>query len=186
MKHWDKRYVPRILDAISANPPAAIELLNVAGAAYVPSDQTTIANTVVGVLWYNVFATNDAVEKLGGQPFDNSERVYVGSTNDILLNETVKRYSADDAALQAMETYFETTGKLARKLVTMHTTLDEIVPEWHEQLYIEKVEMNPQPFPLHTYIPVPRYGHCNFQVIELINAFGLLTQGVPMMTAAAP
>ena len=40
--------------------------------------------------WYNVFATNDGIEKLGGQPFDNGWRWYTGSSDDLRLNIGVK------------------------------------------------------------------------------------------------
>jgi hypothetical protein len=41
----------------------------------------------VAGLWYNVFATNDARARLGGgNPYDNRQRLYVGSANDLLLN----------------------------------------------------------------------------------------------------
>ena len=55
--------------------------------------------TVTGVLWYNIFATNDAIARLGGQPFDNKTRLYHGSDNDLRLNLGVQRAAADPAAL---------------------------------------------------------------------------------------
>ena len=56
-------------------PSSAIsvtQLLAVTRAPYDPSDPTTtIAAHNQPVLWYSMYATNDAVAKLGGQPFDN-------------------------------------------------------------------------------------------------------------------
>jgi hypothetical protein len=40
----------------------------------------------VGILSYNVFATNEARDELGGQPFDNMDTTYVGSADDAALN----------------------------------------------------------------------------------------------------
>jgi hypothetical protein len=76
-----------------------------------------------------------------------------------------------------MKTHYETTGFLTVPLVTMHTELDEIVPEWHEDLYIGKTGGPP----LHTYWPplFPGvYGHCNFTPDEVLGAFGFLKSQV--------
>ena len=82
-----------------------------------------------------MFATSDAKAKLGGNPYDNSRRLYLGSGNDFWLNLLVDRYHADPAALAAIEADYQTSGKLAAPLVTLHTTADPIVPYWHEPLY---------------------------------------------------
>ena len=37
----------------------------------IAANPSTIVNTALDALWYNVFATNDAVQKLGGNPFGN-------------------------------------------------------------------------------------------------------------------
>ena len=47
----------------------------------------------INALWYNVFATNDAVSKLGGNPYGNRGRWYFGSSNDLRLNLLVRRFS---------------------------------------------------------------------------------------------
>ena len=68
--------------------------------------------SILGILWYNIFATNDAVEKLGGHPYDNSRRWYSGSRNDLLLNFKIRRFHADSVALSNMEKGFKTSGDL--------------------------------------------------------------------------
>ena len=75
MADWDTVYVPKITAALAANPKATAQLLSVTKAS-VTSDPATVGETVLGILWYNVFATNDAVATLGGQPFDNHNRIY--------------------------------------------------------------------------------------------------------------
>jgi len=162
-----------ITNALAASPSKTQQLLSVTGAAVDPSDTSTIAETVLGLLWYNVFATNDGVAKLSGQPFDNTTRVYVGSTNNIALNKGVKRYKADSAALANIAKYYETSGKLTKPLVVMHTTGDPIVPFWHEKLYTAKVVAGLK-LVLYDPISVSRYGHCAFTLTEMENAFGTL------------
>jgi hypothetical protein len=68
----------------------------------------------------------------------------------------------------------ETTGKLTRPLVTLHTTGDHIVPEWHEPLYRAKTSRSLSSWLLHSRLTVSRYGHCSFTVDEVLGAFALL------------
>ena len=53
---------------------------------------------------------------------------------------------------------YETTGNLTRRLVTLHTTADGLVPFVHEPIYLAKVFLTGHSglVPL----PVNRYGHC--------------------------
>jgi hypothetical protein len=114
---------------------------------------------------------NDAVAKLGGNPYDNRARWYSGSSNDLRLNLRVRRFSAAPAALAALKAY-ETTGNLSIPLVTLHTTRDEIAPIWHEVRYVLKHTRTARGVFLP--IPVKRYGHCAFTAAEALAAFGIL------------
>jgi pimeloyl-ACP methyl ester carboxylesterase len=192
MNKWDLVYVPRIAGVLAANPLHTQQLLSVTRAPIDFSDPTTIGKTTLGILWYNVFATNDAIDKLDGRPFDNSDRAYTGSFNDALLNAGVKRFKAQTSALTEIANYYETSGNLMRPLVTMHTTGDPIVPIWHQTLYSAKV---PGVFPAFPYIPntINRYGHCAFTLAEIQSGFGQLVgmvvgqlpQMLPMTTLEA-
>lgn len=148
------------------------ELLATSKLPHLPGDMNTIRTAVEDVLAYNILATNESMEKLGGNPFDNTTRVYTGSVDDAALNAGVVRFSADPAALIAMEAY-ETSGELTRPLVTLHTSLDQQVPQWHELLYRQKV-LNAHTWMWHVDQPVPvdNYGHCNFDpTLEVLPAF---------------
>jgi pimeloyl-ACP methyl ester carboxylesterase len=169
---WEERYAPAVVVALVANPAAARELVRITGAPVERDDVVAIAVTAVGILWYNVTGTADAQVRLGGQPFDNSTRVYTGSSDDAALNAGVARFSADPAALAAVNE-FETTGALSVPLVTLHTSGDPIVPFEQEPLYAAKVARAGRSALL-TQFPVDRYGHCSFQVSELQLAFSTL------------
>ena len=179
-----------IIAAISApaNQLKTAQLLTVTGAAFDPNDPLTIGNTVLGILFYNILGTNDAIATLGGQPFDNQQTTYSGSLNDMALKGGIERFSADRAAINRIESHYQTSGQPMVPLFTMHTDLDEIVPSFHETLYRLKV-IQTGSTALHTNIPeINRYGHCNFELAELLNAFGQLifkVTGQPQMIAEA-
>jgi len=166
-------YQDKIEAALLANPSAAAQLVKVMNAA-VTSDPTTIGETVVDALWYNVFATNDAIATLENhQPFDNHNRIYLGSTNDLLLNLKVARFTADPAALALVKASYETSGKLNMPTVTIHTTLDPVIPYWQETLYTVKT-IAAGAFFERTNLPISAYGHCTFTGGEVLAAFGVI------------
>jgi hypothetical protein len=170
-EQWDEQYVPALTAAFVAHPVRLDKLLRVARAPFDPNEPPTKIETALGILWYNVFATRDARAKLGGNPYDNSRRLYLGSGNDFWLNLLVDRFHADPAALVAIEHGYQTSGRLADPLVTLHTTADPIVPYGHEPLYTFKALRSGL---RHTNLPVFRYGHCSFRAEEALVALGLL------------
>lgn len=148
------------------------QLFRVMGIA-MPSDPGTVLSTVLEVLAYNIFGTADAQQELGGQPYGNSSRIYLGSSNDILLNLRVKRYKADPVALATVSAKYQTTGKLKLPLVTIHTLSDPVIPYWHEPLYTAKT-LFAGALLERVNLPVSAYGHCNFTSTEILTAFALM------------
>ncbi len=190
MVNWEHLYVPRIAGLVGnrENLVTTAQLLN-ASLAFNPSlapfvkdDPLAVISTTVGILSYNIFATNEAQVELGGQPFDNMTTIYSGSLNDAALNgpRGVQRFAADPAALLEISRYYETSGDLKVPLVTMHTTGDPIVPYWHEKEYIDKTVPSGS-WLKHVNIPIDRYGHCTFTTQEALGAFTTLVGMVNAM-----
>jgi pimeloyl-ACP methyl ester carboxylesterase len=170
---WESVYIPRVENALHADPQALAQLLVTARIPADPSDPDAGIKAVVDLLWYNVFATNDGIAKLGGQPYDNHRRIYIGSGNDLRLNRMVARFQADSATLVEINAQYQTSGNLSTPLVTTHTLADHIVPYWHEPLYTQKIIANGD-WALRTNLPSPHFGHCTFTVPELLVTFGIL------------
>lgn len=157
-----------IAQLLQANPLKTAQLLST-GKIPIGLNPANAGDAILSVLWYNVFATNDAKATLGGNPFDNRFRWYSGSLNDLLLNWRVARFSADPAAVAEM-TKYQTSGNLWRPMITLHTTWDPVVPAWQESAYAKKVAAAGKSHLLVRY-PVPRYGHCAFNEGEVLIAF---------------
>jgi pimeloyl-ACP methyl ester carboxylesterase len=168
---WDGTYVPRIAAAFAGRPARLDALLRVSRVAFDPNEPATKVEAALEVLWYNVFAARDVQAKLGGNPYDNSRRLYLGSGQDFRLNLLVDRFHADPGALAAIQEGYQTSGRLAAPLVTLHTTADPVVPYWHEPLYTLKALPSGL---LHANLPVFRYGHCSFRAEEALVALALL------------
>lgn len=175
MEQWDSYYETTIKPEIEdpANASLVQQLLNVTNAPYDAQDPSTKEDTIRGLLWYNAFATNDGTDRLGGQPFDNQNRMYTGSDDDVQLNQGVQRFSADRAALDEIAANYQTTGKLSVPLVTLHTTGDPVVPYRHATIYRGKT-IAADNIALHDHFEAERYGHCNFTFTEFLAAFSRL------------
>ena len=177
---WQSIYIPKVTQAIFANPAQTIKLLNTAHAAYVQGDNNSISNTVLGLLFYSVFATRDAVAKLNGQPYENITKIYFGTGSlleDLQLNKRIPRYSADRRALATIQKDYETSGRISLPVVQGHTTLDPIIPFWQMTFYGAKVLFQGR-IGFYTAIPVDRYGHCTFTEAEIAGGFALLASKV--------
>lgn len=186
LAEWESLYAPQVAYEIGENQLNTTQLLSVTKAPIDPLNPNTVIETTLGVLWYNVFSTNEAQEELKGQPYDNSLKLYTGSLNDSLLNSTVERYNADPAALAQIHSAYQTSGRLKVPLITMHTTGDPIVPYWQEILYAAKT-MATGSTDQRINIPIERYGHCSFAPSEILLGFNLLVwkvTGAPIMLSS--
>lgn len=177
MNHFDEYYEAKWWPSIMEGGPSKMwELIQTAQIPYDPMDfDTSIEQSIHDLFRYNVYAANDAAYTLGSfanpaQPFDNMDRVYSGSLDDATLNAEIARVAADPEAVAEIEAYYQTSGELQIPLVTLHTTLDQQVPYWHETLYQAKIDAagsNDHYF----HIAVDRYEHCNFTPEEALLAF---------------
>jgi pimeloyl-ACP methyl ester carboxylesterase len=185
--NWETMYAPQIAGLIGnpANQLTTAQLLRTSRAPIDLADPVSAVSTTIGILSYNVFATNEAIVELkGGQPFDNKYKWYSGSANDWMLNGSggVQRFKADLIALTEINRYYQTSGKLKVPLVTMHTLGDPIVPYWHEPLYTGKTLFGGSVMK-HINIPINRYGHCTFTAEEALAGFAVLNY---MVTGTLP
>ena len=178
IESFEEYYAAVIVPALTApeNQTRTVQLLRAAGLPTDPADFLRSAGrSIHDTLWFSVHGTNDSILKLGGQPFDNAQRIYTGSSDDVLLNLSVQRLSADPAAAAEIRAHYETTGALWRPLVTIHTRFDEQVPAWHQSLYAAKAAAAGS-LDRFTALTVDRYGHCTFTSAEVLGALGLLVQ----------
>jgi hypothetical protein len=163
-----------VLGSLAANPVATAQLLAAAGITLPPSPPPElVGGTVLRLLAYNILGTRDAQQQLGGQPFDNTDRIYPSPVD----NAAVPRFAADQPALSHMKAMLTTDGKLSIPVVTIHNLFDPVVPYGQEALYAVKVQQAGASGLL-TQVPGAQlsspFGHCTFTLAEVQGAFGLL------------
>jgi pimeloyl-ACP methyl ester carboxylesterase len=158
----------------SENAAKFNEWARVARLQFDPVDRpATMLESARILLSFNVVNLNDSTDVLGGMPFENRLTWYTGASNPIALNAGVPRVTASPQALTEMRRY-NTSGRLSRPLMTMHTTRDQLVPYWQETLYTVKNLPSQSYGRFRLNFPVERYGHCNFTVIEALGTFATL------------
>ncbi len=192
----------QILAFIQSHPIAALQLITSGKAPIDPlNPKATIPATILGILDYNIKATDEGRFEFShvkdaykfpvlGNPYSNIDR-WLGTWFDSALNSWVRagndRFSADLNALSDIGLNYQTNGKLAVPLVTLHTTGDPIVPYGQELTYLFKVWGAGRGSKLIS-LPVTRYGHCAFTPKEAIFAFALAvyraTGKLPIMPTA--
>jgi pimeloyl-ACP methyl ester carboxylesterase len=152
--------------ALDAHPPEA-ELLR--SLADIHSNRG-----LADVLVFNTFVIEDLRKKAGGNPFDNRNLIYTGTTDDNALNAKVRRYAADPTALRYIAEYGSPSGDLRRPLLALHTTYDPLVPASTAGYYDELTRRLGvgQRF-VQQY--VDRDGHCNITPEQVGAAFDELT-----------
>ncbi len=171
--HYEAVVRPALFDP--ENEIALEEWVRVARLPFDPEDwEASVEESARDVLRYSIVNLLDAAETLGGFPYGNYGRIYLGSSNDLRLNIFVPRVAADVVALHEMDERYDTSGALEIPLVTLHTRLDQQVPYFHETIYTVKNLLAGTFLSKRFNIPVNRYGHCNFTEDEAIFAFAVM------------
>lgn len=166
-----------VIGAMAQDQASAGALLSVLkmtpeiAAGFDPMNISEGFGTIVRAVIYNIVATNDAREVLGGSFYGNTHRQYVGAGDNVALNQEIARYSADLNAVRQIQTQYETTGRIDVPVVTLHTLRDPTVPFWHTDLYADKLGANGS---LRTIMQVDAFGHCTFTESQVQTAFDAL------------
>jgi hypothetical protein len=157
----------RVLDALRANPEAALLMRNLMG---LHSD-LDLAHDVA----YWTFVIGDLQHRAGGNPFDNRNYIYAGSNpnssgSDFEINEKVTRYSASPRARAYLMRHYTPNGHLGRPMLALHTIYDPIVDPSQLSLYNHQVQAAGFGDNLIQQV-VDREGHCDFTEEEVGQAF---------------
>ncbi len=175
--NWSEYFDDVVAPTIFApeNASALEEWVTVARLPFDPDDwRGSVEQSAYDVLRYAIVNLRDAAQTLGGFPFDNHRRIYLGSSNDLRLNIFVPRVAADTVALHEMDQHYDTDGALEIPLITLHTRRDQQVPYFHETLYTIKNLRAGSFLRQRLNIPIDRYGHCNFTEEEAIFAIAAM------------
>lgn len=124
--------VKKVLAALPSNPTGLAEMMAI-------NQLKTHEDLAWGVV-FSTFIQRDFEQKIGLSVMDNRNYLYAGGPDDNALNEGVKRYTASDAALAYLKTWYTPTGVLLKPTLAVHTTYDPIIPADSVRLYSDQVQ----------------------------------------------
>jgi alpha-beta hydrolase superfamily lysophospholipase len=182
--NWETVYVPAIAQAITTDPQRTREFLNVANLKELESLEATAAD-LVNPLFFSVFATEDAINRMGGLPYDNRDRRYSGSRNDFKLNQEVDRFAGDANAFTTAAELYQASGEFSVPVVTLHSVVDYVVPYEQEIVYRRQVRSAGNSR-LHRNFLSFTAGHCNLSLPSFVAAFSSLVRQVNRRPLANP
>ena len=85
-------------------------------------------NDLPGVLWFFQEIFRDISQQAGGNPFDNTNALYGGFPDDIVVNRQATRMTAQPSAKSFLGSYTTFSGKISDPVLLVHTTYDELIP----------------------------------------------------------
>lgn len=177
VQNWEAvaAYIANDLATNPASGAAAVALLDYLSIPYDPANLTTVGESLLGLLYYNVEATNDGRMTL--VPGTTLEEIATSNKGNPYYLPTLTSpvypagFEPDPLALAEIADYYQTTAKLSIPMVIMHTSGDPIVPAWHATGYLQKAIAQRTLLRYVSYLPVERYGHCNFTPAEMVLGF---------------
>ena len=157
----------KVLYALRDHPVGAMYMRNLTG-LHTDDD---LAHDIA----YWTFEVKDLQQRGGGNPFDNRNVVYAGTSpvsagDDFDLNAKVKRYAASPQARAYLVRHYTPSGRLGRPMLALHTIYDPIVEISQLAPYDRTVQAAGAGQNLVEQI-VDREGHCNFTQDEVGDAF---------------
>jgi pimeloyl-ACP methyl ester carboxylesterase len=144
-----------------------------------------LTSTIHGI-GYNLMYTNDLLGRTHGHiPFDNTETDYGPPGEGDPIDIAVHRFVSSPDAVNFVRKYVTPTGNLQIPVITLHTSRDSLVPVINQALYGATVAKNGASSLLRQRT-VDRFGHCSFELPEMMQAFGELRAWVEEGTVPAP
>ena len=157
----------KVLTALRSNPASALLMRSLTGL----HTDLDLAHDIA----YWTFVVADMQHRGGGNPFDNRNYIYAGtsptsSASDLELNAKVKRYAAVPQSRAYLMRHYTPNGHLGRPMLALHTIYDPIVQVSQLASYDREVQAAGAEDNFVQQI-VDREGHCNFTENEIGDAF---------------
>jgi pimeloyl-ACP methyl ester carboxylesterase len=163
----------KVLTALKAKPDAALAMRELTS---LHSDVE-----VARAIGYFTYVIADLQRKAGGNPFDNRNWLYTGtsvnSPTDYALNDGVRRYAPAPRARDYLMAHYWPSGRLTRPMLALHTIYDPLIPANTLTLYASEVAHAGFADNLVQQY-VRREGHCTFTQDEVGHAFDELVTWV--------
>ena len=124
--------VAKVLQALPSNSKGMAEL-------FALGHQKTAEDLADGMV-FSTYILRDMQTRIGEPILNNANFIYAGGADDNALNDHVKRYTASDATLAYLKTWYTPTGVLEKPVLAVHTTYDPLINPETVSLYADQVQ----------------------------------------------
>jgi pimeloyl-ACP methyl ester carboxylesterase len=120
--------------------------------------------------FHNENALRDIARKSGGNPFDNTNTIYSGFPNDLMVNQKAERLAAtvDNNAFVGK---YDRTGNINKPMLLLHTLYDQLIPAQYAENNIENMILKQGKVQYFTVKYTNGQGHCQFTPQQLGQTF---------------
>ena len=125
----DQAQIEKVLKALPSNPRGQAELMALG--------QFKTTEDLADGMVFGTYLLRDLEQKIGGSVLNNANFIYAGGPDDNALNDGVKRYTASDATLSYLKTWYTPNGILAKPMLAVHTTYDPLIPPGSVSVYAD-------------------------------------------------
>ena len=136
-------------------------------------------------LFFNENVLRDIAQKAKGNPFDNTNTLYSGFPNDLLVNQKAERLAATVSPDILFKKY-DRTGKIDKPVVVLHTVYDQLIPPIYGIANFENMVHQQGRDAYFTVKYTNGQGHCNFTPAQTGVAFDALRSWVKTGHKAKP
>jgi len=127
----------------------------------------------------------DVAIKSGGNPYDNTNTIYSGFSNDWEINQEVVRLNATASPDLIFEKY-DRTGNIGKPVVLMHTIYDQLISPQYGEVNFENMVHKQGKDHFLTVMMCNGQGHCNFTPEQIGKSFDELRHWVKTGVKAGP
>ncbi len=128
-------------------------------------------------LFFNENVLRDLAQKTGGNPFDNTNTLYSGFPDDLLVNKTAERLAATSDPEKIFGKY-DRTGMISKPVLALHTIYDQLIPPTYGIVNFENMVHKQGKDHFFSVNYTNGQGHCNFTPQQTARAFDALRQWV--------
>ena len=134
-------------------------------------------------LFFNENVLRDIAQKAGGNPFDNTNTVYSGFPNDLLVNQKAERLPAT-VSPDVIFSKYDRTGNINKPVVLIHTVYDQLIPPTYGVSNFENMVYKQGKGQYFTVKYTNGQAHCAFTPQQTAKAFDELRHWVKTGTKA--
>jgi pimeloyl-ACP methyl ester carboxylesterase len=136
-------------------------------------------------LFFSEAVLRDVVLKSGGNPYDNTNTIYSGFSNNWEINKKVERLQATANPDNIFEKY-DRTGDIGKPVVLMHTVYDQLIPPQYGEVNFENMVHQKGEDHFLTVKICNGQGHCIFTPEQIGSSFDALRHWVKTGVKAKP